>query len=58
MKLVLFTGNHPRHLFVNKEVVKYFDEALLIVMDREEVLPVPPSDISSTDKELLETFCK
>ena len=40
MKLVLFTGNHPRHLFVNKEVVKYFDEALLIVMDREEVLPV------------------
>ena len=52
MKLVLFTGNHPRHLFVNKEVVKYFDEALLIVMDREEVLPVPPSDISSTDKEL------
>ena len=53
MKLVLFSGSHSRHLFVNKEVVKYFDEALLIVMEREEVLPLPSSDLSTNDKELL-----
>ena len=52
MRLVLFSGNHSRHLFVNREIVKYFDEALLIVMEREEVLPVPPGDLISSDKEL------
>lgn len=52
MKLILFTGNHPRHLFVNREILKYFDEALVIVMAREELIPIPPTDLTLSDKKL------
>ena len=40
MKLVLFSGDHPRHLFVNQEMLKYFADVLVIVMHREKVLPL------------------
>ena len=52
MKLILFSGDHPRHLFINKEVVQHFDEILIIVMEREELLPKPASDINLHDKKL------
>ena len=52
MKLILFSGDHPRHLFVNKEVIKYFDNILVIVMQREELLPEPPKNICKHDKDL------
>lgn len=52
MKLVLFSGSHPRHLFVNQNIPKYFDEVLVIVMQREELLPEPPQDLSTHDKAL------
>ena len=45
MKLLLFSGTHSRHLFVNREVLKYFDEALIIVMERESVLPQAPNNL-------------
>ena len=54
MKLVLFSGDHPRHLFINKEVLNYFDKVLVIIMHREEVLRTPPSDITDHDKKLFE----
>ena len=52
MKLILFSGDHPRHLFVNKKVVEFFDEIFVIVMQREELVPEPPSDLDKHDKEL------
>jgi hypothetical protein len=52
MKLILFSGNHPRHLFVNSEVLSHFDEALVIVMEREELLPSPPDNVSPSDAAL------
>ena len=55
MKLVLFSGTHPRHLFVNREVLKYFDDILVIVMEREHLLPSPPPGISKKE-ELLFRF--
>jgi len=52
MKLVLFSGSHPRHLFVNRNIPMYFDEVLVIVMQREELLPQPPQDLPIHDKKL------
>ena len=51
-KAVLFSGTHPRHLFINKEVLKYFDDVLVVVMEREELLPDPPLDLVTRDKNL------
>lgn len=58
MKLILFSGDHPRHLFVNKEVLKYFDDILVIVMQREKLLPTAPSNLSQHDKKLFEMHFK
>ena len=58
MKLVLFSGDHPRHLFVNRELLKHFDETLVIVMQREEVLPKPPDDLSSMTRDYLKFILK
>ncbi len=52
MKLVLFSGDHPRHLFVTKKVLEFFDDILVVVMRREELLPEPPRDLDDHDKEL------
>ena len=54
MKLILFSGDHPRHLFVNKKVLEFFDDIFVIVMQREELLPTPPSDLDNHDKELFQ----
>jgi folate-dependent phosphoribosylglycinamide formyltransferase PurN len=52
MKLVLFSGTHARHLYVNRRVLSYFDEVMVIVMQREDVLPTPPSGITKEDRDL------
>ena len=52
MKLILFSGDHPRHLFVNKSVLEFFDEVFIVIMKREELLPEPPSDLCDHDKQL------
>lgn len=52
MKLLLFSGTHSRHLFVNKEILKLFDQVLVIVMEREELMPEVPSSLTNRDKEL------
>ena len=52
MKLILFSGTHPRHLFVNRELLKYFSETLVIAMEREPLLPDPPQELTNHDKEL------
>lgn len=50
MKLLLFSGTHPRHLFINSEIIKHFDETFIVVMHREELIPSPPLNITSGDK--------
>ena len=52
MRIILFSGSHPRHLFVNREILKYFDNALVVVMEREHLLPNPPQDLLQHDKAL------
>ncbi len=52
MKLILFSGSHPRHLYVNSEIIKHFDEKLVIVMQREELVPSPPENLTTHDKKL------
>jgi methionyl-tRNA formyltransferase len=50
MKVVIFSGSHPRHLFVHQEVVASGADCLAIVMQREEVLPKPPDGIPQRDR--------
>tara|TARA_B100001250_G_scaffold410618_1_gene437431 strand:+ start:1189 stop:1998 length:810 start_codon:yes stop_codon:yes gene_type:complete len=50
MKLLLFSGTHSRHLYVNKEIIKHFKETLVIIMEREELIPNPPSNIDENDR--------
>ena len=52
MKLVLFSGSHPRHLFINSAVLEHFEDILVIVMQREEIVPEPPDSLTSADKDL------
>ncbi len=52
MKLILFSGSHPRHLFVNQRVLDFFEEILVIVMKREELIPSPPKDLFGLDRDL------
>ena len=52
MKLLLFSGTHPRHLYVNNEILKHFKDVLVIVMQRENLLPSPCKSLSKLDKKL------
>ena len=49
MKLLLFSGSHPRHLFVHKSIIDLGFDYHAIVMEREELLPTPPRDIHESD---------
>jgi len=50
VKLLLFSGTHPRHLFINSEIIKHFDETFIVVMQREELIPSPPLNTTQEDK--------
>ena len=52
MRLILFSGSHPRHLFLNQRVLDFFEEILVIVMQREELIPPPPKDLCGLDRDL------
>ena len=49
-KAVFFSGSHSRHLFVHNHLINLFDEVLLIVMEREHLLPQCPDNINELDK--------
>ncbi len=55
MKLLLFSGTHPRHLFINQKVIKHFDETMVILMKREDIIPNTPKNLS---KNLSNLFSK
>ena len=48
-KAVLFSGTHARHFFVHKNIIDAFDDVLVIVMQREELIPECPSGIAPVD---------
>ena len=58
MKLILFSGDHPRHLFVNKKILEFFDDIFVIVMQREELLPKPPIELDNHEKKLFQLHFK
>jgi len=52
MKLVLFSGSHPRHLFINRSLLDYFDDVLVILMQRGKLMPEPAASLADHDKAL------
>ena len=54
MKAVIFSGSHKRHLHYNSELVKHFNETLVILMQREEELPEAPAELNLVDKQNFE----
>lgn len=52
MRLLLISGNHPRHLFVMRRIVSEFPEHRVIVMQREPTLPEAPAGVARHDAEL------
>ncbi len=49
-KTILFSGSHSRHLFVHKKILEIFDEVLVIVVNRENVIPPIPLGLDGIDK--------
>lgn len=50
MKVVLFSGTHPRHLYIHECFLNKGFELLVILMQREELMPLPPAESSDHDK--------
>ncbi len=49
MRILLFTGNHSRHFFVHRELLKSFEVCGVVCMERESTMPEPPSRIPEID---------
>ncbi|MBU6176791.1 MAG: methionyl-tRNA formyltransferase [Bacteroidetes bacterium] len=50
MRVIIFSGNHPRHLFINEEVIRLSNEVAVVLMSRESMIPEPPLNISIEDQ--------
>ncbi len=51
MKVLLFSGDHPRHLYVHAALRGAFDVCGAVCMRREEFVPTPPVGIPAHDAE-------
>ena len=51
MRLVWIGGNHPRHLSFGKRLEKEFGLAGAVIQERENLLPIPPTDLNPIDHE-------
>jgi len=54
VRLLLMSGNHPRHLFVMRRIVSEFPDHRVIVMQREPTLSEAPSEIARHDADLFD----
>lgn len=52
MKVVIFSGSHSRHLYVNQEVSKQFKDSLIIIQKREPEIPKIPNFKNLNNKKL------
>lgn len=50
MRILLLSGNHSRHLFVHQAVLECGAECAAIVMERESLVPAPPSGLAVQDR--------
>lgn len=50
IKVLIFSGSHPRHLYVNKAVVDCGAEIAAVIMQRENLNPVVPVNIPLQDR--------
>ena len=51
MKLVIFIGDHPRHVFYAAALCKAVPVAAIVQEQREDVLPVPPEGLEPRDRD-------
>ena len=51
MKVMIFSGSHPRHHFIHQAILGSGMDCAAVVMERESLLPSPPTNISTQDKE-------
>lgn len=49
-KAIFFLGDHPRHLYVLKNVVEIFEKVEVVIMKREKFMPVMPNNLADIDK--------
>jgi len=50
LKILIISGTHSRHLFVNESIINNYEECAAIIMDRENILPKPPKGINFHDQ--------
>jgi hypothetical protein len=50
MRVIIFSGNHPRHLFIHQEIVRFGIECAAVVMEREQLIPDTPLHIPDIDR--------
>lgn len=50
MRVLLFSGSHSRHLFVLSKLLQLDADFRVVVMERESVMPEPPSNIGKHDR--------
>lgn len=48
-KAIIYSGTHPRHMYVHQRVLPLFDEVLAVVMRREELMPEVPQGTCAHD---------
>lgn len=50
-RVLIFSGNHARHIFINKTFLDFDIEIAVILMKREDLIPVIDEDLKNIDKE-------
>ena len=50
MRVIIFSGNHPRHLYIHEEVVRFGVECAAVVMEREQLIPEAPLNTPKDDQ--------
>ncbi len=54
-KAIIFAGSHPRHVYLIKNILEIFDEVILVVMKREDMLESTKVNKKDPNQELLNT---
>ena len=50
MKVLIFSGSHPRHHFIHRAILDSELDCAAVVMERESLLPEPPLNIPQKDR--------
>ena len=51
MKVMIFSGSHPRHHFIHKALIDLNLDCAAVVMERESLVPSPPKNIPQKDQD-------